>query len=138
MSSRVWRNRDFCLVLGGGLVNNIGDWLLAVALPAFVYTQTGSGRSTAAIVVIELVVSIGFGPHGGSLVDRWDLRRTIVGTNLLHAVCLLPLLTVAEHRIWPAFVVAVLQGALQQVNNTRRLRWCRASCPRISCPRRTR
>jgi len=26
-------NRDFRLVLGGGFVNNVGDWLLAVACP---------------------------------------------------------------------------------------------------------
>ena len=117
MSPSVWRNRDFLLVLGGGLVNNIGDWLLVVALPAFVYTETGSGRSTAAIVVIELVVGIAFGPLGGSLVDRWNLRRTIIVTNLLQAAALLPLLAVTSDRIWPAFIVAGVQGLLQQVND---------------------
>ncbi len=116
-SPSVWRNRDFRLVLGGGLVNNIGDWLLAVALPAFVYTETGSGRDTAVIVVIELVVGIALGPYGGSLADRWDLRRTIIGTNVLQALALLPLLAVTADRIWPAFLVAALQGLLQQVND---------------------
>jgi predicted MFS family arabinose efflux permease len=105
------------LVLGGGLVNNVGDWLLVVALPAFVYTETGSGRSTAAIVVIELIVGIACGPYGGSLADRWDLRRTIIVTNLAQAAALLPLLTVTPDRIWPAFIVAALQGLLQQVND---------------------
>jgi MFS family permease len=113
----VWRSRDFCLVWGGGLVNNIGDWLLAVALPAFVYTETGSGRSTAAIVLIELLVGIAFGPFGGSLADRWDLRKVVVATNLLQAVTLVPLFAVRSDRIWPAFVVAVVQGLLQQVND---------------------
>ena len=113
----IWRTRDFVIVLGGGLVNNIGDWMLAVALPTFVYTETGSGRSTALIVVLELLVSIAAGPYGGGLVDRWDLRRTVVATNVLQAVALLPLLAVTADRLWPAFVVAVLQGLLQQVND---------------------
>ncbi|MGI9052121.1 MAG: MFS transporter [Ilumatobacteraceae bacterium] len=113
----VWRNRDFWLVLGGGFVNNVGDWLLAVALPAFVYVETRSGGLTAAIVVIELTVGIIFGPAGGALADRWDLRRTVIGTNLLQAVTLLPLLAVSAERIWPAFVVAGVQGLLQQVND---------------------
>jgi predicted MFS family arabinose efflux permease len=117
MPGSVWRNRDFLLVLGGGLVNNIGDWLLAVALPAFVYTETGSGRSTAAIIIIELLIGIVFGPYGGSLADRWDLRRTIIVTNFLQAVALVPLLTVTSERIWPAFVVAAAQGLLAQVND---------------------
>jgi hypothetical protein len=72
MEASVWKNRNFRLVLIGGLVNNIGDWLLAVALPAFVYTQTGSGRSTAAIVVVELAVGIAFRADGGAHADRWD------------------------------------------------------------------
>jgi MFS family permease len=113
----VWRNRDFCLVWGGGLVNNVGDWLLAVALPAFVYTETGSGRSTAAIVVVELAAGVLFGAYGGSLADRWNLRRVVVATNVLQALALVPLLAVTADRIWPAFVVAVLQGLLRQVND---------------------
>lgn len=117
MSGSLWRNRDFLLVLGGGFLNNVGDWLLAVALPAFVYTETGSGRATATIVVIELVVGIGFGPYGGSLTDRWDLRRTIIATNVAQAAGMLPLLAVTNDRIWPAFVVAGIQGVLAQVNN---------------------
>ena len=35
----LWKNRDFRLVLGGGLINNIGDWLLTLALPIFVFTD---------------------------------------------------------------------------------------------------
>ncbi len=117
MSDGVWGNRDFRLVLGGGFVNNVGDWLLAVALPAFVYIETGSGRSTAAIVSIELLVSILWGPFGGSLVDRCDLRRAVIVTNVLQAFTLLPLLAVTGDRIWPAFVVAVSQGLLREIND---------------------
>ena len=117
MRSGVWGSRDFRLVLGGGFVNNVGDWLLSVALPAFVYIETGSGRSTAAIVVIELLVSITWGPFGGSLADRWDLRRTVISTNVLQALTLLPLLAVTADRIWPAFVVAVLHGVLREIND---------------------
>ena len=73
-----------------GLVNDIGDWMLSLALPIYVFTETGSGRDTAAVFLIELVVGVAFGPYGGALADRWDLRRTIIATNLLRAVTLLP------------------------------------------------
>lgn len=113
----VWRNRDFRLVLGGSLVNDIGDWMLSLALPVYVFTETGSGRDTAAVLLIELIVGVVCGPYGGALADRWDLRRSIVGTNVLQAISLLPLLAVTPNRIWPVFVVAALQALLQQVNN---------------------
>jgi predicted MFS family arabinose efflux permease len=113
----IWRNRDFLLVSGSGFVNETGDWLLAVALPVFVFTETGSGRATAALFVIQLAISVVLGPYGGSLADRWDLRRALIATNVLQALTLLPLLAATSDRIWPAFVVAAAQTTLQQVND---------------------
>ena len=126
----VWRNRDFRLVLVGGLVNDIGDWSLAVALPVYVFTQTHSGRDTAAIFVLEMFVSIAVGPYGGTLADRWDLRRTIVATNVFQAVALLPLLAVTRHRLWPAFVVIAVETMLRQVNDPASF----ALVPRVVAP----
>jgi predicted MFS family arabinose efflux permease len=112
-----WRNRDLALVLVGGTVNNVGDWMLTVALPVYVYVETGSGLATAAVFLIELVIGVGLGPFGGSLADRWNLRATLVATNALQAVALLPLLAVTESRLWPAFLVTALQALIQQVND---------------------
>jgi predicted MFS family arabinose efflux permease len=112
-----WRNRDLVLVLVGGTVNNVGDWMLAVALPVYVYVETGSGLATAAVFLIELVIGVGLGPIGGGLVDRWNLRATLIVTNALQMVALLPLLAVTSSRLWPAFVVAALQSLIQQVND---------------------
>lgn len=112
-----WRTRDFRLVWGGGFVNDVGDWLLLVALPVYVFIQSGSGSATAILFVVELVAALVLGPVGGSLVDRWDLRRTLIATNLAQAVTLAPLLAVTGDRIWPAYLVVGAQALLTQVNN---------------------
>ncbi len=113
----VWRRRDFRLAWAGGLVNDTGDWVLNVALPVYVFTETGSGTATALLFVCQVVISALLGPLGGSLVDRLDLRRALIATNLLQAVTLLPLLAVTSERVWPAYVVVVAQAVLTQVNN---------------------
>jgi MFS family permease len=112
-----WRTRDFRLVWGGGFVNDVGDWLLLVALPVYVFVQSGSGSATAILFVVELVAALVLGPVGGSLVDRWDLRRTLIVTNVAQAVTLLPLLAVTGDRIWPAYLVVGAQAMLTQINN---------------------
>ncbi len=33
----VWRSRDFRLVMVAGVVNDIGDWMLSLALPFYVF-----------------------------------------------------------------------------------------------------
>ena len=113
----MWRSRDFRLVVFGGTVNDIGDWMLSLALPVFVFTETGSGRNTALVLLIDLVVGVAFGPFCGALVDRWNLRRTIIATNVLQALTLLPLLAVNHDRVWVVYVVSAAQALLMTVNN---------------------
>ena len=125
-----WRTRDFRLVWAGGLVNDMGDWLLLVALPLYVFLESNSGSATALLFVVELAAALLLGPVGGSLVDRWDLRRTLVVTNLAQAVTLLPLLAVTADRIWPAYLVVGAQAMLTQINNPASV----ASLPRVVDP----
>jgi predicted MFS family arabinose efflux permease len=113
----VWRGRDFRLAWAAATVNNTGDWVLLIALPVYVFTVTGSGTSTALLFVLELLVAGLLGPIGGSLVDRWDLRRCLIATNLAQAVTLLPLLAVSSDRIWPIYGVVLAQSVLTRLNN---------------------
>ena len=117
MSRGPWRHRDFRLIWAGGLVNDTGDWLLMVALPAYVLVETGSGLTTALLILAQLVPTALLGSHLGNLVDRWDLRRTVVVTNVAQAATLLPLIAVTADRTWPAFIVAATQSVLTRFNN---------------------
>ncbi|MGI9605358.1 MAG: MFS transporter [Acidimicrobiales bacterium] len=113
----IWRNRDFRLLFAGATINDTGDWLLELALPLYVFVETESGIATAAVYVVRLLVGLACGPFGGSLADRWRLRATLVGTNVLQAVALAPLLFVTGDRIWPVFIVVVVQGVITSVND---------------------
>ena len=112
-----WRQRDFRLLWAGGLVNDTGDWVLMVALPAYVLVETGSGLATALLLLAQIVPTALLGPFTGNLVDRWNLRRTVVVTNIAQAATVLPLLAVTPDRTWPAFLVAITQAVLTRFNN---------------------
>lgn len=113
----IWRRRDVRIAWTAGFVNDTGDWVLSVGLPAYVFVETGSGATTALLFVCQLVIGALLGPVGGAIVDRVDLRRCLVVTNLAQAVTILPLVTVTPDRIWPAYIVVAAQAALTQVNN---------------------
>lgn len=53
-----------------GLLSEIGDWLLLIALPLFVLDLTGSAMVTATVFALELLPTVIFGPIAGVLVDR--------------------------------------------------------------------
>jgi MFS family permease len=76
-----------------GFVSEIGDWVLLVALPAYVYQRTGSAAATATTFVVALLPSLALSPLAGVLADRWDRRKLMLLVSLAQAVTLLPLLT---------------------------------------------
>src|SRR5215213_5738067 len=95
------RAPDLRLLLSAGLVSISGDWILHVGLAYSVYALTGSTLASAATLLSSFVPQVLVGSVAGVFVDRWDRKRTMVVTNLLLAVGLLPLLLVSgADRIW--------------------------------------
>jgi len=41
------RNRNYALLWSGGLISDLGDWTLLIALPVFVFQLTGSALTTS-------------------------------------------------------------------------------------------
>jgi len=96
-----------------GFVSELGDWVLRVALPVYVYGLTGSAAATAATFVIGLLPSLALSPVAGVLADRLDRRRVMVAVSLAQAAVLAPLLAVdGPEQLWILNAVTAAQAAL--------------------------
>ncbi|MGO1974245.1 MAG: MFS transporter [Propionibacteriaceae bacterium] len=103
------------MVLIAGLVSQTGDWILRVGLTYQIYVLTGSTLASASMLVASFLPQILLGSVAGVFVDRWDRRRTMIGSNLILAVGLLPLLLVTgTEQIGLVFVVLLWEGVVQQ------------------------
>lgn len=111
----ILRQRNFGLLWTGGLISEIGDWVLMVALPFEIYRITGSTLATGAMVLTFLIPRILIGSVAGVFVDRWDRRRLMITVDLLLAACLLPLLAIDAVGLWIAFVVLATASILEQL-----------------------
>jgi MFS family permease len=111
----VLRERNFALLWFGGLTSLTGDWMLQIALPAYVFELTGSTLATGTMFIAATVPRIFLGSVAGVFVDRWDRQRTMVFINLALALILLPLLLVrSTEMLWLVYVVAFAQSAIAQ------------------------
>jgi MFS family permease len=104
------RQRDFARLWFGGLISIMGDMVLNVALPFFVYQVSGSTLATAVMVAAELLPRLLFGSIAGVFVDRWDRKKVMVVTSLSQGLIILPLLLVrSAETLWIVYVISFLQ-----------------------------
>lgn len=103
------RLRNFALLWTAGLISLAGSLVLFAALPLHVYRLTGSTLATAATLAASTLPRVIGGSFAGVFVDRWDRRITMVISDLLRAILLLPLL-LGPDRLEVIYAVALVQG----------------------------
>ncbi|MFC4014288.1 MFS transporter [Nonomuraea purpurea] len=106
------RVRDFRLLWTARAVATFGTGLLIVAVPAHVYAVTGSVLATGVTLAFEYLPALVLGPFAGVVADRWDRRRLMVATDLLHvlAVCV-ALAARTPETIWLIYLAVLGQGS---------------------------
>ena len=107
------RQRNFALLWFGGLITLMGDSVLLVALPYFIYQKSGSTWASAVMVAAGLLPRLLFGSIAGVFVDRWDRKKVMVITSIAQGVIILPLLSIrSTESIWIVYVVSFFQITL--------------------------
>lgn len=115
---KVLRQRNFALLWFGQLISAVGDWVLMIALPFYVYEQTGSALATGVMVTVQILPSILFSSLAGVFVDRWNRKWTMVMADFLRAFVLLFLLAAhVPNWLWVIYPVAFLRSAISQFFN---------------------
>jgi Na+/melibiose symporter-like transporter len=110
---QVLLKRNFALVWLADLVSQIGDWLLFIALPYYVYGLTGSTLATGLTFMLYNVPRLVLSSVAGVLVDRWDRRWTIIAVNATSALVIAPLFLVqSAAAVWIVYLVVFLQACL--------------------------
>ncbi|MFC4456441.1 MFS transporter [Deinococcus sonorensis] len=99
----------FARVWWAGLISMTGNWMLAAALPAYVYLATGSVLASSLLFFASVAPHVLLGSLAGAVADRVDRVRLMTGLNLLAAVSVLPLLLAAPGLMWPVVLVCVLE-----------------------------
>jgi MFS family permease len=93
---RLAQNGSFSALWAGQLVSLFGDRLHQLALVALVGEATGNGAFAVAMVFVAATVpNLVFGPLAGALVDRWDQKRVMIGSDLVRAAIVLAIPAVA-------------------------------------------
>lgn len=97
-----------------GLISATGNYAMFVALPVYLYAQTGSTLATGLGVVVNALPLVLVGQVAGVLVDRWSYRRTMLLTNVLLLGLSFGLLLVLNLPWWALLPFVFLKASVGQ------------------------
>ncbi|PSP75743.1 MFS transporter [Halobacteriales archaeon QS_1_68_20] len=113
--SSLWSNRPFVRLFLGRLITNAGDSMYSIATMWLVSSMTGSAMYTgAAGFLVRIPTTFRF--LVGPLVDRWSLRRVLVGTQLVQGILVLIIPLAAVTGNLTVWIVLGIMPVLTLVN----------------------
>lgn len=122
-SFRALRSRPFRIYFGGQVVSASGTFLQQTAIGWLVLQITGSPSELGLVLAAGGIPSLLFGPLGGTVADRVDLRKLLIVTQTLFgllAAALWALAVTGHATVAVVVVISVLGGIVQIVDSPAR------------------
>jgi MFS family permease len=110
---RALKHRNFQLFFGGQLISVTGTWMQTVALSWLVYRLTGSTLLLGTVGFASQIPVLLVAPLGGTMADRHDRQRIVIGTqtaSMVLAFLLAALTLTGNVQVWHILVLATLLG----------------------------
>jgi MFS family permease len=117
------RIRNYRIYFTGQSVSLVGTWMQSIAQSWLVFTWTHSGFRVGLIVALQTLPILLLGPLGGTLADRFGKYRMLFYTQALSALqaVVLAVLDLTGHlSLWELYVMAVVLGLVNMVDNPTR------------------
>jgi len=117
---RLFMIRAFRNLWIGQTISGVGDWLvIGLLIPLVSGLAPGSSMAVAGIMIAKIVPSLLIGSVLGVLVDRFDRRRLMIGTNIINGVLCLGLISASSGMFSAGWALAIIYAItfLMEINN---------------------
>ncbi|MET9255045.1 MFS transporter [Streptomyces sp. NPDC003717] len=103
----LWRQRDFGVFWAAQTLSVLGDSFSLVALPLLVLRATGSVARMGLLTAVGGVAAVLAAVFAGTVVDRVDRRRLLIGCDLVRLVLYgaIPLVWLSGPHLWVLYAV---------------------------------
>jgi MFS family permease len=115
-------SRDFGPFFWGNSAATLGTWAYNIAAVVLVFQLTGSPQAVGLVTIAQFAAPLLLAPVGGSVADRFDRRRLLIGaqaTSAAAAGALALAVKSAEPQsfgaVWAVFLVSFVMGASMAV-----------------------
>ena len=132
--SSLQKNRDYRFLFAGNLCSNAALWLQIFTVGWLVLNLSGgSAVQSGTAVAIRTLPGLLVGPWAGTIVDRWDRRKTALVVQVWMAVAALGfalLVAAGQVKVWHAYIFMMVSGMGFTIIQTARLALIGNTVPR--------
>jgi MFS family permease len=109
-----WRlvrgNRNFRLLWFAQIVSELGDWLYSIAIYSLLLELTGSAKSVALAIVLQVLPQFFVSPAAGVVNDRLSRKRVMIFADIVRSFIVLGMVLVrSSHFVWLIYVLLLLE-----------------------------
>lgn len=111
--SMIREMRTFLVVWSGQLLSMLGTAMTQFAMIIWVWNQTQTATALVLITVISGIASLCTQPIAGPLVDRWNRKHIMIGSDLVAGLCTLSIFLLyltANLQVWHLYLLATITG----------------------------
>jgi MFS family permease len=114
---RALRSSPFRWYFGGQIASASGSFVQQTAVGWLVLQLTGSASSLGLVLAVGGLPALLFGPWGGTIADRLDLRKLLITTQAIFAAlaAILWLLALSGHASVPVVVAVTAVGGIVSI-----------------------
>lgn len=110
--------KDFLILWSTQSISQLGSSITGFALTLWLYEKTGSSLSTAALTICSYAPYVLMSIFAGALTDRFDKKKTMLGCDVLAAICTIIVLVLFRTNrlmVWHLYVLNVVSGLMNTV-----------------------
>ncbi len=110
--------KDFLILWSTQSISQLGSSITGFALTLWLYEQTGSSLSTAALTICSYVPYVLMSIFAGALTDRFNKKKTMLCCDVFAFLCTMivfSLFSTNHLRVWHLYVLNAISGLMNTV-----------------------
>lgn len=114
----IYELKNFLILWGTQSVSQLGSSMTAYALTLWLYEQTGSSLSTAALTICSYAPYVLMSIFAGVLTDQFDKKKIMLVCDSFSAVCtvsILALFCTGQLCVWHLYLLNAISGLMNTV-----------------------
>ncbi len=116
--NELYQLKDFFILWSTQSISQLGSSITAFALTLWLYEQTGSALSTAALTICSYAPYVVMSIFAGALTDRFDKKKTMLVCDVLAVICtviIFGLFNTGNLMVWHLYALNAVSGLMNTV-----------------------